>query len=380
MNPTIRVVLDERQHRHFLTLPQRIGHPDSVWRTRLVSQLVDPSRNPFLRHADLACFLAYNEEDQPIGRICAYVDHRAETDCGAFGLFECTDNQAAANGLLAAAETWLKRRKCQKIIGPLDPTSFTLGGIMIEGFDEPKVIAIPHNPPYYASLLESADYVPTVELLAWRYGDQPIPKQVKLISDAVGQREDLHIRQIDIAKSFESELDLMTEMYNAAWKKNWNYAPIDKEDLRWMLQDAGFIDEDLSLIAEVNGVPVAMAISTPSFDDLLLPSNSKSKEWLANVAARVASATWVGQARMKLGHRPTFFRQTLYGVLPEYRGSALGGLGIHLYYLIRTRAQELGYKFGETAWTTSEDRILNSGLKVLGATQSKTFVVYARQD
>lgn len=378
MNPTIRVVLDERQHRHFLTLPQRIGYADPVWRTRLVSQLVDPSRNPFLRHADLASFLAYDEDDRPIGRICAYVDHRSGVDSGAFGIFDCTDNQAAADALFDAAETWLKRRKCQRIIGPLDPTSFTLGGVMTEGFDQPKVIAIPHTPPYYQRLLDQAGFAPAVKLLAWRYGDQSIPKQVKLISDAVSQRDDLTIRPIDVGKGFESDLDVMTDLYNKAWKQNWNYAPIDREDLRWLLQDAGFIDEELSLIAEVDGAPVAMAVATPSFDELLIPSNSKSTEWLTNVAARVTAGTWVGQARMKLGNRPKFWRQMLYGVIPEYRGSALGGLGVHLYYLIRTRAQKLGYKFGETAWTNSEDQILNNGLKVLGAVQSKKFIVYER--
>ena len=59
-------------------------------------------------------------------------------------------------------------------------------------------------------------------------------------------------------KKFEQEVDMILDIYNDAWEKNWGFVPMDPEEFRHMAKDMkAIVDPELLLIAEVAGKPAA---------------------------------------------------------------------------------------------------------------------------
>jgi hypothetical protein len=93
-------------------------------------------KNPFFKHADAQYFLACRD-GQAVGRISAHVDHNLnefqDNAWGLFGWFECEDDPEAARALLHAAESWLRERGRDRMVGGMDFTTNDECGLLIEG-------------------------------------------------------------------------------------------------------------------------------------------------------------------------------------------------------------------------------------------------------
>src|SRR5207237_1093502 len=71
---------------------------------------------------------------------------------GFYGFFECIDDPAAARALFDTAATWLRARGLRVMRGPMSPSINDECGLLVEGFDTPPTLMMPHNPPYYVGL------------------------------------------------------------------------------------------------------------------------------------------------------------------------------------------------------------------------------------
>ena len=59
-------------------------------------------------------------------------------------------------------------------------------GLLVEGFDTPPVLMMPHNPRYYPPLLESAGLVKVKDLLAYQSEATALP--ARLVDRLVARR------------------------------------------------------------------------------------------------------------------------------------------------------------------------------------------------
>src|SRR5690242_4222927 len=134
-------------------LPFRLYQDAEMWVPPLISERkkhLDRKRNPFFGHAEAEYFLA-RRGDRVVGRITAHVDHRfnefQDNDWGQFGFFECEDDPEVAAALLATAEAWLRERKRDHVIGPLDFTTNHECGLLVDGFElRPQILENWHHP------------------------------------------------------------------------------------------------------------------------------------------------------------------------------------------------------------------------------------------
>ena len=60
--------------------------------------------------------------------------------------------------LISAAENWARKKGMDRMVGPLGFSDKDPQGLLIEGFDEPMVIATNCNYPYMVSLVENSGY------------------------------------------------------------------------------------------------------------------------------------------------------------------------------------------------------------------------------
>src|SRR5687767_9296023 len=84
-----------------------------------------------------------------------------------FGFLEFVDDRAVLEALLDAAESWLRERGCDRMVGPMDFSMNDESGVLIEGFELPPMVKQPWHPPYYSQRCEEAGLGKAIDLLMW---------------------------------------------------------------------------------------------------------------------------------------------------------------------------------------------------------------------
>ncbi|MCX7669408.1 MAG: hypothetical protein N2439_04985, partial [Anaerolineae bacterium] len=137
----IEPVTDAKGILTFVKFPFKLYKGDPNWVPPFIEErrdFFDPRKNPFYQHARYQLFLA-RRNGELVGTIGAVVNdnHNAfhNEQVGAFGFFECINDQAVADALFDAAENWVRGQGMTVIRGPLNFSTNDEGGILVEGFD-----------------------------------------------------------------------------------------------------------------------------------------------------------------------------------------------------------------------------------------------------
>ena len=156
----------------FIRLPWKIYKDNSFWVPPLVSerkQFLNPKINPFFDRAEVKLFLAEDERDVPLGRIALVNDPVFQESCskntGIMGMFESIDDKNVSRLLFNHAKDWCKKRKFEKLIGPLNLSTNHECGLMVEGFDLSPMVGIPYNPDYYEKHLDEWGFIKLKDLV-----------------------------------------------------------------------------------------------------------------------------------------------------------------------------------------------------------------------
>jgi GNAT superfamily N-acetyltransferase len=371
----VRPVTSRADRKAFLDLPHELYRNDPAWVPPLYMEqreLITPGKNPFFEHAEAALFLAW-QGGRPVGRISAQVDREFlrihQENIGFFGFFESIDDQKVADALLGAAEQWLRQRGMTAVRGPFTLSINEYAGLLIEGFDTPPFIMMVHSLPYYQGLVEKAGYQKAKDLIAFRYDPQmPIPEMSAEAADEVAKEPGLRVREVD-KRNLLSELKIVLDIFNQAWSKNWGFVPLTENEVKKAAKDLGLILEPkLALIAEVNGEPAAICIGLPDLNEAIRDLGGRLFPF------GFFKLLWRTKVRRLNG-----IRLTLLGVLPKFRGSALGrGLSVLLYVMAHRRGQALGSKRGECSWTLEDNEKINRGIELMGGVPYKKYRVYEK--
>src|SRR3954469_7892300 len=169
----VRPVSGRRDLKEFIELPYRLHSTSTVWvpPLRLERWLFLSKRfNAYFSHGDAQLFLA-RRDGRVVGRISAQYDDAFNAHhgnrWGMFGFLELEDDPEILPPLLDAAEGWLRAKRRDHMIGPMDFTMNDESGVMIEGFARVPLIKQPWHPPYYQRLAEAAGLGKAMDLLMW---------------------------------------------------------------------------------------------------------------------------------------------------------------------------------------------------------------------
>src|SRR5262249_16263159 len=152
---------------------------------------------------------------------------------GFFGFFESIDDPEVASALVGAAADWLKERSLAVLRGP---TSFSTNdecGLLVDGFQTPPTVMMPHNPRYYATPLERAGLRKAKDLLVYESTSEELPSRLVRGAELLQQRYAIHVRDLEMAR-FEQEVDLIKRLYNVAWERNWGFIPMTDAELDFL--------------------------------------------------------------------------------------------------------------------------------------------------
>jgi len=367
-NLRVQAVRDASDFTRFIDLPYRLNRDDPNFVPLLKADtrlMFDRAKNPFFEHATIENFLAWRG-NRVVGRITA-IDNPAHNDfqhdrVGFYGFFECEDDVEAAQGLFAAAEAWLAPRGKDTLRGPMNFSTNDDCGSLIQGFDTPPTIMMPHNKPYHARLHEAAGFVKSKDLVAYWMDKGGPPERLTRGVELIKKRKNIVTRTMDM-KNFDREVDLIREIYNSAWERNWGFIPMTAKELEHMAKQLKpVVDPNLVIFAEVRGEPVAFALGLPDF----------------NVALKHMGGSLFpfGIFKMFYWQRQIHHVRVLtLGIKPGYRTSGVDAL---LYFEMFRHGMARGYHSGEFSWILEDNLAMRRPLDNMGAKVYKTYRIYDR--
>ncbi len=359
----------------FVNLPWAIYGKDPNWVPPLkiaMHDLLNVDKNPFFKHAYMHPVLAY-DGDKLVGRAVGVIDdthnkfHEEQTVF--FGFYETFDDQQITDALLSEIAKWGKGRGMTVMRGPANPSTNHECGLLVEGFDDTAAVMTTYNPPYYAKHLEKWGLAKSKDLLSYIIDSRVAKFSDRLLAQAEKLKESGNVTFRTVRMNeFEKEVDMILDIYNDAWEKNWGFVPMTPEEFRHMAKDMKMIlDPNLLLIAEVRGEPVAFALALPDVNQAikkipsgkLLPFNIFKLLWNLK-----------GPGKKKTMNR---CRVITLGIKKKYQPMGIGPV-LYLEYLKRGPAA--GYPAGEASWILEDNIPMNRALEHMCGKRTKVHRIY----
>jgi hypothetical protein len=361
----------------FIDLPWDIYTNDPHWVPPLkiaVRDLLDVNKNPFFRHAYMYPIIAY-KDGRRVGRAVGVIDenhnkfHNEKT--AFFGFFEAINDQELTNQLLDSVAKWAKLRGMTTLRGPMNPSTNHECGLLVEGFSDTPSVMMTYNPPYYERLLEGWGLSKAKDLLAYIIDSKAVNFSDKLIAQAekLKQKGNVTFRSINMRK-FDEEVEMILDIYNDAWERNWGFVPMEREEFRHLAKDLkAVMDPALLLVAEVAGKPAGFALALPDVnqaikkvrDGKLFPTGLLKILWNTK-----------GPGRKRTINR---CRVLTLGIKRAYREYGIGPL---LYTEYFKRGPALGYPAGEASWVLEDNIPMNRALEHMCGRRTKVYRIYDR--
>jgi hypothetical protein len=329
-------------------------------------------KNPFFRHGDGALFAAYLN-GKCVGRVSAQIDHlwneRYKEKTGFFGFFDTIEDQAVADALLERANAWLRARGMKRVLGPMSLNSNEEMGCLIEGFDTPPMIMMPHHREYQGGLIEQAGFKKTKDLFAWKYVVGPLPPRAQKAVTMIEELPEVKLRHID-KNHLEREVKLVMDIFNDGWSDLWGFVPMTEPELKKMAEDFKLLlVPELTYIVEIDGEPAAFAIAIPNLNEFIHDLGGKLSP------LGMAKLLW----RFKVQGGKTA-RLALLGIRKKFRSTKkYGALSAFMYSALSKSGAKLGIEWGELSWTLEDNTPVNLGIKLMGGNVYKKYRLYERE-
>ena len=369
---SVRPVDSRRDLNRFIRLPFRLHRDSPRWVPPLVFErrrFLDRRRNPYFQHADAEYFLC-ERDGEVVGRITAQVDGRWDQFQGGsdamFGFFECEDDPEAARALVDAALDWGRDRGRDRLLGPMDFTTNDECGVLVDGFDQPALILEPWHPPHYQGLLEGIGMSKAMDLLMWslHLGELKEGEQFAPLIHAAAKRSDekgVVVRNVR-RRQIDSDFARLMEVYNQAWGRNWGFVPITDEERRFQTTNLKpVLDEQWTMVAELDGKPVGGAITLPDINQALARMNGRLLPF----------GWWHFLRRRRYIDRVRVFA---LGVLPQYQHF---GVAAALYVRHLDNASRPGaIDHGHMGWILESNKSMNRAMEGMGGKVVKRYRIY----
>ncbi len=373
---SVRPVGGKADLKAFLDLPFGLYRQDPNWVAPLYLERLehlDPGKNPYFRHAEVALFLAFRGE-RLVGRIsaqaCRLRAERFADGTGQFGFLEAEDDPAVFAALFETASSWLKARGMSRMQGPFNFSINDEMGLLIEGFDTPPSMMMGHALPYYATRLEELGFTKAKDVIAYDFEDPgEIPRTLKAAYDRALANPDIEVRPLD-KKRLMRELEIIVAIANDAWSENWGFVPWTQEEMTALGNNLKLlVTGDYIAIAEYKGEPAAMAVSLPNIND-----------WIRGLDGRLLPFGWAKLAWNLMGRPPRSVRMPLMGVRKAFHGTAMGGvLGMAALARVRSYHVSRGTMRGELSWILEDNKRMRRMIETFGGRAYKTYRIYERE-
>jgi len=370
----------KRDFNAFVDLKYRLNGDDPNFVPQLRSEeveLLTPGKNPFFDHARHQFFLARRGE-KVVGRISAHIDELALTQppekgfgpgCGQWGLLEAED-QETARALIATAEDWLRDQGMTRVLAPISMSIWEEPGLLVKGHDHPPTVMMGHHNPAYQGWIEGAGYTPVKKLLTYDLDiTKPFPPIVQRIVSAGEKNPRINIRPVEI-KHFAREAAIVIDILNDAWADNWGFVPFTAKEAEYGGKKmTPLIREDLNMVAELDGEPVAFMLTW-----------SNANEPIKAIGGKLLPFGWIKMLLWLRTPKCNTMRVPLMGVKKEYQNSRLASqlAFMMIEYIRRNSVKSYGATRGEIGWILDDNKGMIAIADAIGSHVNKEYDIYEK--
>jgi hypothetical protein len=368
----VRPVTSYREMGIFIDIPWCIYADDPMWvpPLRLERRLHFSRFNPFLKHGEWQAWIAYRN-NQPVGRISAQIDqlHRQRygENTGHFGSLEGIDDTEVFAALLRTAEEWLTARHTRHVSGPFNLSINQECGILVEGFDTPPMVMMPHSRVWYGRLLEEQGYQPLRDLLAyWAEVDHKLPPLMNTVIKRFSRQIRLRTLRRD---KFGEEMEILRDIFNDAWSENWGFVPFTKAEFAELGSSLRLlVPDEFIQIAEVDGHPAAFMVGLPNLNEIF-----------AELKGSLFPFGWIRMIKYLKSREVRTGRIPLMGVRKQFQSSPIGmALAIMVIDAPRQAGLSRGIQAVELSWILEDNKAMRAILDYLGCRQYKRYRIFGK--
>jgi hypothetical protein len=340
-------------------------------------ELVDPAKNPFFGHARVQLFIA-KQSGRPVGRISAHIDELALAmpadqgfgpGTGFFGYFDAED-EAVARALLTAAEGWLAGEGMARVLGPISLSIWEEPGLLVKGQDHAPMVMMGHHPAHYAARIEAAGYARAKTLFTYDLDiATPFPPLVQRIVQSGHKNARINVRRVR-KQDWDAEVATILGILNDAWSDNWGFVPFSPAEVAYAGKKLRpIIKEELNMIAELDGRPVAFMLTFPDVNDAL-----------AKIRGKLFPFGWITMLRWLRFPKGAGMRVPLMGVLKEFHSSRLASQ--FAFMMIEEIRQQANGKYGSTrgeiGWILEDNQGMVAIADTIQSKINREYVIYER--
>jgi GNAT superfamily N-acetyltransferase len=377
---SIEPVSDKRGRAAFVDLGRAFSNrlPHFVPQIRSEQlELIDPAKNPFFGHARVQLFIA-KAAGRAVGRISAHIDELALAmptsqgfgpGTGFFGYFDAEDEDVA-RALLSSAEAWLAGEGMTRMLGPISLSIWEEPGLLVRGQDHPPMTMMGHHPAHYAGWIEAAGFVREKTLYTYDLDiSRPFAPLVQRIVQSGSKNARINVRRVDKSR-WDDEVATILAILNDAWSDNWGFVPFTPEEVAYAGKKLRpIIHEELNMIAEVDGRPVAFMLTWPD-------ANSA----LAKIKGKLFPFGWVHMLRWLRHPKGAGMRVPLMGVLKELHNTRLASQ--LAFMMIETIRAEANGRFdstrGELGWVLDDNQGMIAIADTIQSKVNREYAIFAR--
>jgi len=362
----------KQQIRRFVDIPYRLYRNHAQWVPPLrmdVELMLNKQKHPFYEHSDADFFIAARD-GRAVGRIAVLVNTRFNAYHHAqqaqFYLFECEDDQEAANALFEQVFAWARARGLNKVVGPKGFGALDGYGLLVEGFEHRQMMTMMnYNYPYYPRLIENLGFHQEVDFISCYLSSAAfnLPDRVHSIADRVQKRGTLQVKRFKDKKELKAWADRIGKAYNAAFVNNWEYYPLTEREIKFILDNILVIaDSRLIKIILHDDQVVGFLFGFHDVSAGLRRARGRLFPFgLLNILWELRRTKWVALNGA--------------GILPEFQGR--GGNAL-LYAEMEKTVKDFGFEHADLTQVADTAVQMRSDLVNLGGKLYKTHRVYVR--
>ncbi len=367
----------------FVDLTYRLNAGDPNWVPQLRAEEVEkftPGGNPFFEHARCQLFLA-RRAGQVVGRISAHIDELALSQpaeqgmgpgTGNWGALEAED-EATAQALIAAAEDWLRSQGMTRALAPMNLSVWEEPGVLVRGHDHPPMVMMGHHAPQSQGWIERAGYAAAKVLYTYELDIvKPFPPLIQRIVSSGEKNDRIRVRPVNKAK-FDQEAAIILDILNDAWSDNWGFVPITDSEVAYTGKKLKpLVREDLIMIAELEGEPVAFMMTLPDL-------NQAQKRWV-RPNGKPTLLGWIRLGLWILKPRNADMRVPLMGVRKRLQSSRLASqlAFMMIEYIRRNAVANYNGKRGEIGWILDDNQGMNAIAEAIDSKVNKEYRIYEK--
>lgn len=316
----IQEVLTKKELKKFIHLPAAIHQNHSNWVPPIYMdewEFFNPKKNKSFQSCDTILLLAYRDK-KAVGRIMGIIHHKYneqhQEKSARFAFFESWNDKVVAKELISAIENWALGKGMNKLVGPLAFSDKDPQGFLIEGFDEPAVIASNCNFPYQVELLEKNAYSKEVDLVVYQIKiPNSIPEfYLRIQERAIRMNPSLRVLEFTSRRKVKPYIHPVLRLLNRTFTEIFGFIPFTEAEMDDFANRYLFLINPnfIKIVVNDKNEVVAFVIGMSHIGEGI----QKSKGYLFpfGIFQIFASARKSHQLNLLLG-----------GIDPEYRGKGL---------------------------------------------------------